>query len=244
MTKDNVNSPSHYTEGRAFEVIEVLEDWCGRAPDPVLGGLQWQSLKYLGRAWDKTNPLEDLKKSRWYLNRLIDKLEAKEVVQPRVTYEDVLEAATAEAAAGQELLSEYGIADVDDQPLDDWYWDWDEDRKEVVDRPAVNALKGDVHWDEDEDRKQVIARSITNAIKGYEDASDLDWEDFWTGWDESAGPTEVTLSEYEIDQILRNRNIVDADPDEIVKVIEKRGFLLGVKANGNTCVLNDLGKCE
>ena len=122
---DNVDHPSHYTEGRAFEVIEVLEDWCGRAPNPVFGGLQWNSLKYLGRAWDKVNPLEDLKKSRWYLNRLIDKLEAKQVVQPRVTYEDVLEAVTAEAAAGRELLNEYGVLDVDDQPLEDW--DWDED---------------------------------------------------------------------------------------------------------------------
>ena len=214
---DNVDHPSHYTEGRAFEVIEVLEDWCGRAPDPVLGGLQWQSLKYLGRAWDKTNPLEDLKKSRWYLNRLIDKLEAKEVVQPRVTYEDVLEAVTAEAAAGQDLLNEYGIADVDDQPLDSWAWDFeweDEDREKVVDRSIANAQKGYVLWDEDDDFM----------------------------WDPSLGP--VDLSQDEIDMILRNRDISDSDPNEIVKVIEKRGFLLGVKANGNTCVLNDRGNCE
>ena len=208
---DNVDHPSHYTEGRAFEVIEVLEDWCGRAPDPVLGGLQWQSLKYLGRVWDKVDPLEDLKKSRWYLNRLIDKLEAKEVVQPRVTYEDVLEAATAEAATGQELLTEYGIAE--------WGWDFereweDEDRKEVVDRSIANAQKGYVHWDEDDDFM----------------------------WDPSLGP--VDLSQDEIDMILRNRDISDSDPNEIVKVIEKRGFLLGVKANGNTCVLNDRGNCE
>ncbi len=80
---DKVNHPSHYTEGRAFEVIEVLEDWCGRAPNPVLAALQWSSLKYQGRLWDKTNPLEDAKKSRWYLDRLIQKLEGKETAPVR-----------------------------------------------------------------------------------------------------------------------------------------------------------------
>lgn len=101
--------------------------------------------------------------------------------------------------------------------------------------------------------EDIVQGLIENAQRGYEDspihygeeeASKEDWDDFWAGWDESAGPTEVTLSTEEIDQILRNRNIADSEPDEIVKVIEKRGFLLGVKANGNTCVLNDLGNCE
>jgi hypothetical protein len=32
---DPVNHPHHYTEGRAFEVIDVIEDWAGRAPDAV-----------------------------------------------------------------------------------------------------------------------------------------------------------------------------------------------------------------
>ena len=81
MTKDDVNHPSHYTEGRAFEVVDVLEDWVGRAPDPVLGSLQWNSLKYQGRLWDKESPLKDAKKSRWYLNRLIDKLEAAQATE-------------------------------------------------------------------------------------------------------------------------------------------------------------------
>ncbi len=187
MTQDNVNHPSHYTEGRAFEVIDVLEDWIARAPDPVLGGLQWNSLKYQGRVWDKVNPLEDLKKSRWYLNRLIDKLEARQVPFA-ATYEDVLEDAAHEAAEGKELLAEYGLADIDDQPL-----------------PG---------WDSDDDYM----------------------------WDPSLGPVE--LSQEEVDMILRNRDLSDSEPDEVVKVIEKRGFLLGVMANGNTCVLNDRGNCE
>ncbi len=72
---DNVNSPSHYTAGKV-EVIEVLEDWVKAAPDPVLGGLQWQVIKYLSRMWLKNDPLEDAQKSLWYLNRLVNKLAA------------------------------------------------------------------------------------------------------------------------------------------------------------------------
>lgn len=73
---DPVNHPHHYTEGRKFEVIDVIEDWAGRAPDAVNAWLQGSCLKYLGRCWDKQNPLQDLKKSRFYLDRLIAKLEA------------------------------------------------------------------------------------------------------------------------------------------------------------------------
>jgi hypothetical protein len=78
MTFDPVDRPAHYNEGRRFQVIDVLEDWASRAPDPVLGGLLWQSCKYLGRLFDKADPLEDAKKARWYLSRLISKLEAAE----------------------------------------------------------------------------------------------------------------------------------------------------------------------
>lgn len=72
---DLVNSPAHYTEGRRFEAIDVIEDAVNRAPDSVLGALQWQVLKYILRLWDKDDPHIDACKARWYLNRLIDKLE-------------------------------------------------------------------------------------------------------------------------------------------------------------------------
>lgn len=71
-----VDHPKHYTEGRKFEAIDVLEDTISRAPDPVLGSLQWQAMKYLLRLWDKDDPCLDAAKSRWYLNRLIEKLDA------------------------------------------------------------------------------------------------------------------------------------------------------------------------
>ena len=70
---DSVNHPSHYTAGKT-EVIEVLEDWVKAAPDAVLGGLQWQVIKYISRMWLKGNPQEDARKAQWYLNRLVNRL--------------------------------------------------------------------------------------------------------------------------------------------------------------------------
>jgi|DEB0MinimDraft_3_1074331.scaffolds.fasta_scaffold131994_2 hypothetical protein len=72
---DPVNHPAHYTQGK-YEAIDVIEDAVARAPDPVRGALQWQVLKYTLRMWDKYAPLEDAKKARWYLDRLIHKLES------------------------------------------------------------------------------------------------------------------------------------------------------------------------
>ena len=71
---DPVN-PQHYRNYR-IEVIDILEDAVARAPDAVKGSLQYQVLKYMLRLWDKENPLQDAKKSRWYLERLIIKLQA------------------------------------------------------------------------------------------------------------------------------------------------------------------------
>ena len=70
---DPVDHPAHYTSGR-FEAIDVIEDTITEAPSVEAGFLQGQVLKYLPRVWLKDKPLEDLKKARWYLNRLIDSL--------------------------------------------------------------------------------------------------------------------------------------------------------------------------
>lgn len=72
---DPVNHPPHYTAG-PVEVIVILEQAAAVAPDPVVGGLQWQVLKYLLRMWLKGNALQDAQKARWYLDRLIRTLEA------------------------------------------------------------------------------------------------------------------------------------------------------------------------
>ena len=70
---DAIN-PQHYRNYR-IEVIDILEDAVARAPDAIKGSLQYQVLKYLLRLWDKDGPLQDAQKARWYLDRLISKLE-------------------------------------------------------------------------------------------------------------------------------------------------------------------------
>ena len=69
---DQVNHPAHYRQGRV-EAIDVIEDVVAGAPEPVLGYLVGQTLKYLLRAWHKDNTTQDLQKAAWYLNRAIDR---------------------------------------------------------------------------------------------------------------------------------------------------------------------------
>ena len=58
-----VNAPKHYTAGK-YEVIDVIEDW-------KLGFRLANVIKYIARAEHKGNPLVDLHKALWYLNREI-----------------------------------------------------------------------------------------------------------------------------------------------------------------------------
>lgn len=67
---DSVNRPSHYTEGRKYEPIDVIEDW---ELDFCLGN----ALKYISRAGRKDDAIQDLKKAKWFINRRIKQLEAK-----------------------------------------------------------------------------------------------------------------------------------------------------------------------
>jgi len=73
-TSDPVN-PSHYKQGPA-ETIDIIEAAIAKAPNNKAAGLHWQVLKYVLRCWFK-NGIEDLKKARWYLDRLIKEEEAK-----------------------------------------------------------------------------------------------------------------------------------------------------------------------
>jgi hypothetical protein len=59
-----VNHPQHY-QGNGIEVIDIIEAF-------ELNFIEGNIIKYLLRYKSK-NGLEDLKKSQWYLQRLIDK---------------------------------------------------------------------------------------------------------------------------------------------------------------------------
>ena len=69
---DVVNSPPHYKTG-GIEAIEGIEASMG--PEAYAGYLKGSVTKYLWRYEKKGKPLEDLKKARWFLDRLIQKVE-------------------------------------------------------------------------------------------------------------------------------------------------------------------------
>lgn len=68
---ETVNHPSHYNQGN-IEVIDYIED-LGMGEDFCAGN----AIKYLSRYKYKEKPLEDLKKARWYVDRLIKNYESK-----------------------------------------------------------------------------------------------------------------------------------------------------------------------
>lgn len=72
---DVVNSPPHYKTG-GIEAIEGIEASMG--PEAYAGYLKGNIMKYMWRYERKGKPIEDLKKARWYLDRLIGLRERKE----------------------------------------------------------------------------------------------------------------------------------------------------------------------
>lgn len=70
--KDNVNHPSHYTDGK-IEVIDFIEQ-------KNLNFHRGNAVKYIARAGkkDPAKEIEDLQKAVWYLQREIEKLKERE----------------------------------------------------------------------------------------------------------------------------------------------------------------------
>ena len=72
---DMVNHPSHYTQG-GIECIDAL-----KAATVSKTGIEAvctaNAIKYLWR-YEEKNGVEDVKKARWYIDRLIKELEEKE----------------------------------------------------------------------------------------------------------------------------------------------------------------------
>ena len=66
---DPVNSPSHYASG-GIECIDAIK--ASMSHEAFLGYLKGNVQKYMWRYEKKVNPSEDLKKARWYLDKLIE----------------------------------------------------------------------------------------------------------------------------------------------------------------------------
>lgn len=70
IERDNVNHPAHYTAG-GIECIDAIASALTCQKDPMQAWLTGQVLKYMWR-WPLKNGKEDLRKARFYLDRLID----------------------------------------------------------------------------------------------------------------------------------------------------------------------------
>lgn len=86
-TKDMVNHPSHYETGK-YECIEVMEEIFGR--EAIENFCACNAFKYLYRHKRK-NGAEDLKKARWYLDRVIKSKDEHGDVSLADTLEHVLD---------------------------------------------------------------------------------------------------------------------------------------------------------
>ena len=82
---DNVDKPRHYNLGK-IECIDAIEAATKnlKGMDAICTG---HVLRYAWR-WPEKNGVEDLKKARWYLDRLIKKVEdeEREAVQNKMDY--------------------------------------------------------------------------------------------------------------------------------------------------------------
>ena len=65
---DMVENPPHYNNG-SIECIEAIEAMLSR--DEYIGYLRGNALKYMWRFRYKSKPFEDLRKARWYEERLM-----------------------------------------------------------------------------------------------------------------------------------------------------------------------------
>lgn len=71
MADDYVNHPPHYKQGD-IECIDAIKSALG---DGFKYYLQGSIIKYIWRFEHKQNPVQDLQKSSWYLDRLIAELQ-------------------------------------------------------------------------------------------------------------------------------------------------------------------------
>jgi hypothetical protein len=69
--QDSVDHPSHYNQG-GVETIDYLESTL--TDSELVGFMKGNVIKYVSRERYK-NGVEDLKKAKWYLDRLIEYIE-------------------------------------------------------------------------------------------------------------------------------------------------------------------------
>ena len=69
---NDISKPKHYTQGNV-ECLDAIDSMLGESSR--IDFYRTQIVKYLWRLRDKGSPLKDAKKAKFYLERLIEKLE-------------------------------------------------------------------------------------------------------------------------------------------------------------------------
>lgn len=89
MTDNNPVNPAHYRKAGGIETMDYIEAVCADLPGDEAPSVA-NVLKYVSRYRQKheDDPARDLKKARWYLDRLIALVEARSPEQkPAETYD-------------------------------------------------------------------------------------------------------------------------------------------------------------
>ena len=68
--KQIINHPQRYGGDSTYECIKVLEAWMSK--EEYQGFLRGNCLKYLCRVGKKDDIVQELNKSKWYLEKLIE----------------------------------------------------------------------------------------------------------------------------------------------------------------------------
>lgn len=69
--KSVISHPERYGGDTTYECIKVLEAWM--PTEQYKGFLRGNAIKYLCRVGKKDETVQELKKSKWYLEKLIEK---------------------------------------------------------------------------------------------------------------------------------------------------------------------------
>lgn len=80
--QDVVNHPDHYISDSGIETIDVIEAFT-KDLGPFEAYCTGNIIKYICR-WKHKNGKEDLKKARWYINRLLGENEKTEDIQDHI----------------------------------------------------------------------------------------------------------------------------------------------------------------
>ena len=69
--EDPVNNPNHYRQS-STETIDIIK--ASMTTEEYHGYLKGACMKYMARYKYKGNPIQDLEKAKWYLNKLIEEI--------------------------------------------------------------------------------------------------------------------------------------------------------------------------